>query len=184
MKFPFSIPSFPTISSNLTTNTNRAYKFIKDNTLIVTVVSVSIIVCIILSFRIFKLREGITNQPDDPKGAPEKNAAVLLFSADWCPHCKKAKPEWDAFQSQLPEQLNGYKVQKYSVDCTDDTNPTSKNLMDKFEVTGFPTVLIIKDLMEKSLEGISSSQSNYNVFHLEASPKTDNLMAFANKTII
>ena len=28
-------------------------------------------------------------------------AKVMFFSADWCPHCKKAKPEWEKFSSSF-----------------------------------------------------------------------------------
>jgi thiol-disulfide isomerase/thioredoxin len=34
----------------------------------------------------------------------KKEAQVMFFFADWCPHCKKAKPEWEQFK----EEYNGW----------------------------------------------------------------------------
>lgn len=183
---------FSSFVNNLTSLSNKASKYIKDNTLLVTIVSVSILLCIFISYNLFKinkLREGATNQ-DDSK-APKQASTILLFSAEWCPHCKKARPNWDEFQSNLPEKVNGYTVKPYIVDCTDDQNNTSKKMMDKFDVSGFPTIILLKDVMDVSLEGqtdsvldaISNSQSNYNKFTLEASPTTENMLAFVNKSL-
>ena len=35
-------------------------------------------------------------------------AKLMFFSADWCPHCKKAKPEWDKFSSEYANKEIGY----------------------------------------------------------------------------
>ena len=31
-------------------------------------------------------------------GVQKKNVEVMFFFADWCPHCKKAKPHWNALK--------------------------------------------------------------------------------------
>jgi len=72
---------------------------------------------------------------------------IYFFSADWCPHCKKAKPDWNAFQSQVDgTTLNGYTVNTISVDCTNlDTDQNSAKLVQQYDIKGFPTVVAIKD---------------------------------------
>ena len=72
---------------------------------------------------------------------------IYFFFADWCPHCKRAKPEWDAFKSQYNgTQVNGYQINCVEVDCSSDS-PSSevKASMNKFNVTSFPTVKLVKD---------------------------------------
>jgi len=60
---------------------------------------------------------------------------VLIFYANWCGHCNKAKPE---FQKAC-EKGNG-KVVMVNVD-----EPGAKELKDKYSVQGFPTVLKVSN---------------------------------------
>ena len=47
--------------------------------------------------------------------------AIYFFYVDWCPHCVKAKPEWNAFKDQYNNQIiNGYVLKCYDIDCTND----------------------------------------------------------------
>jgi len=67
---------------------------------------------------------------------------IYVFFADWCPHCKKAKPEWNAFEKAFHgKEVNGYTIQCNSVDCTDGTSP----LIQKYQIQGYPTMIMIKD---------------------------------------
>ena len=43
----------------------------------------------------------------------EKVATVYLFSADWCPHCKKAEPEWVNFE----KEYNNKTIKEYKIQC-------------------------------------------------------------------
>lgn len=74
-----------------------------------------------------------------------KEAVIYLFSVDWCPHCKKAKPEWVAFKNQYDgTEVNGYIIKCVDVDCTKETSDV-KSQMNKYNITSFPTVKLIKD---------------------------------------
>lgn len=74
-----------------------------------------------------------------------KEAVVYLFSVDWCPHCKKAKPEWVAFKNQYDgTEINGYVIKCIDVDCTSETSDV-KASMNKYNITSFPTIKLIKD---------------------------------------
>jgi thiol-disulfide isomerase/thioredoxin len=47
--------------------------------------------------------------------------AVYFFYVDWCPHCVKAKPEWNNFKDQYNNKvINGYVLKCYDIDCTKD----------------------------------------------------------------
>ena len=68
---------------------------------------------------------------------------VMYFYTDWCPYCKKAKPEWDKFRSYVDNKNKSidYTINTVSVNCDE-----SKSVADKYEVDGYPTVkLIYKD---------------------------------------
>ena len=81
-----------------------------------------------------------------------KQTNIYFFFADWCPHCKSAKPEWDAFKSQYDStEINGYQIKCQEIDCSSDA-PSSqvKAAMNKFNVTSFPTVKLVRD--EKTID--------------------------------
>jgi len=56
-----------------------------------------------------------------------------------------AKPEWDALKAENEGKLiNGYNVVYTEHNCVDPT-PQVDELMNKYDVTGFPTVKLVKD---------------------------------------
>ncbi|KAK1353648.1 hypothetical protein POM88_052013 [Heracleum sosnowskyi] len=61
-----------------------------------------------------------------------KDLWVVEFFAPWCGHCKKLAPEW----KKASNNLKG-KVKLGHVDCEAD-----KSLMSRFNVEGFPTILV------------------------------------------
>jgi thiol-disulfide isomerase/thioredoxin len=74
-----------------------------------------------------------------------KTATLMLFYVDWCPHCKTAKPEWDAIKDQYEgKMINGYTVYFEEHNCTNETDEVSQ-LMDKYNIEGYPTIKLIKD---------------------------------------
>ena len=66
---------------------------------------------------------------------------MYFFYADWCPHCKSAKPEWDKFHKQFNnKQIGTYNIVPVGVDCSEGDNP----LIQEFGVDGYPTVILVK----------------------------------------
>jgi thiol-disulfide isomerase/thioredoxin len=82
--------------------------------------------------------------------------SILMFHVDWCPHCKKALPEWRAFCDEYDgKQVGGYMVECKDLDCTESKDPALKSLMDKYKVNQFPTikgVLAGKDGVETTVD--------------------------------
>jgi thiol-disulfide isomerase/thioredoxin len=80
------------------------------------------------------------------------DAPVYFFHADWCPHCKRAQPEWDAFRNQYDGvEINGYIIKCIDVDCTaDPPSSEAKAFMNTFNVSSFPTVKMVRD--EKTID--------------------------------
>ena len=75
-----------------------------------------------------------------------RDATIYFFAADWCPHCKKAKPEWSKFVSRHDGRtVGGFKITCVHVDCTNAELPEAAHMISKFNITTYPTVKMIKD---------------------------------------
>jgi len=74
-----------------------------------------------------------------------KEAELLFFYADWCPHCKTAKPIWNEIKDEYENKsVNGYNIVFTEVNCTTESADVEK-LMDQYKVEGFPTIKLLKD---------------------------------------
>ena len=76
-----------------------------------------------------------------------KEADMIFFHTDWCPHCKKALPIWKDFVSTYDQTIiNGYTINCINgaagIDCDD---PKSTEIIEKYNITKFPTLKLIKD---------------------------------------
>lgn len=75
-----------------------------------------------------------------------KEAEVLMFTVDWCPYCKKAKPEWERIKEEYNERsINGYTVYFRTINCTDENDVEIKDLQNKYTIDGYPTIKLLKD---------------------------------------
>lgn len=74
-----------------------------------------------------------------------KNPTILFFTADWCPHCKSAKPAIDEFERNYKgKMVNGKKLIINRVDCTDSENTEVAKLINTHNVSSFPTIKLVK----------------------------------------
>ncbi len=83
------------------------------------------------------------NSSEDTANKPAK---LMFFFADWCPHCKTAKPEWESIKKEYNgKDINGYNIEFKEYDCSGENNPESEAAMDTYEIEGYPTIKLIKD---------------------------------------
>jgi thiol-disulfide isomerase/thioredoxin len=77
--------------------------------------------------------------------------AVYFFFADWCPHCTKAKPEWEAFSNVYHNKvINGYIIKCFNVDCTSDNGSEVIQVVNGEEMTYIsPTPIRVDELVRK-----------------------------------
>jgi len=74
-----------------------------------------------------------------------QTAEILFFFADWCPHCKAAKPIWNDLKSEYENKtINGYQILFTEIDCSTETAEVDK-MMNKYNVEGYPTIKLLKD---------------------------------------
>lgn len=84
---------------------------------------------------------------------------VFLFHVDWCPHCKRAMPEWSSFKQQYDgKQINGYEVKCTDVDCTDETSEVT-NYINKYDIESYPTVKMVKGSQTISFDAAVTSEN-------------------------
>ena len=94
------------------------------------------------------------NKNEENNTVATSHANVMLFTADWCPHCKKAKQSWEDFTNSYHNKI----VKGTLINCIEhnmtDVEPgsqgyqefiTAKANADKYNVDGFPTLLMEKD---------------------------------------
>tara|TARA_Y100000385_G_C12648359_1_gene448400 strand:- start:38 stop:547 length:510 start_codon:yes stop_codon:yes gene_type:complete len=96
----------------------------------------------------------------------KKEIIIIYFYTEWCPYCKKAKPEWQKFEDYIKNYNKSdeeHKVTLISVDCDKDTKTANK-----YKINGYPTIKLIKD--EK-------------VNDFDARPSKDTLVQFLNSYI-
>ena len=109
------------------------------------------------------------NSEQIPEGTTVSNTAELMFFyADWCPHCKAAKPIWNELQIEYENKtINGYKIIFTEVDCSEETSEVEK-LMNQYSVEGYPTIKLIKD---------------GQIIEYDAKPSKETLIKFLNTVL-
>jgi thiol-disulfide isomerase/thioredoxin len=86
--------------------------------------------------------EGYSNAPGSGAAEPP-TATIHMFWVGWCPHCKTAKPEFEKVKDKYNGKVvNGYKLNMVEVDGEDSNN---EQLVNKFNVQGYPTIVLTKD---------------------------------------
>jgi len=108
---------------------------------------------LILYFFVFKpmstkqVNYSANNEHDthSSQNSNSKDAEIMFFYVDWCPHCKTAKPAWNDVKSEYENKtINGYKVIFTEINCTEETAEV-ESLMNKYNIEGFPTIKLLKD---------------------------------------
>jgi thiol-disulfide isomerase/thioredoxin len=98
----------------------------------------------------------------------DKSAELLFFYADWCPHCKTAKPIWEELKSEYKNKtINGYHVVFTDVNCSEETAEVER-MMNQYSVEGYPTIKLLKD---------------GQIIEYDAKPSRDTLVQFLNTVL-
>ena len=80
------------------------------------------------------------------KDDDDRETEIMIFTVDWCPYCKKAIPVWDKFQKEYEgRKINGYTLYFRTINCTDENDAEVKDLLNRYNIDGYPTIKLIKD---------------------------------------
>lgn len=77
------------------------------------------------------------------------NVRLIFFYADWCPHSKLYRPEWNAFKYAVDgKNIDGNIITCIEYDCS---NPTDEleYIMEKYNVTEYPSVKLVSNYPNK-----------------------------------
>ena len=98
-----------------------------------------------------------------------KDAELMLFYVDWCPHCKTAKPEWEQVKAEYEgKNVNGYNMVFTEVNCTSES-PDVEKMMNQFKIEGYPTIKLVKD---------------GQVIEYDAKPSKDTIIQFIDTVVV
>lgn len=108
------------------------------------------------------------NEKTSSDNTSTSSAEILFFYADWCPHCKTAKPIWNELKTEYENKtINGYKIIFTEVNCSEETTEVDK-MMNQYNVEGYPTIKLLKD---------------GQVIEYDAKPSKDTLVKFLNTVL-
>ena len=105
-------------------------------------------------------------------GEGSNTADLFMFSVDWCPYSKAAKPVW----KKLTDKYNGQEVNGTLLQVTEIDGDKQAQELENFEskylngkkIDGYPSIYMVKD--DKVVE-------------YEAKPKLDTLKEFINSVL-
>ena len=144
-----SLPPLNTESSGLFSRIMSAGSNLNSNTLLM-VGGVIALVAVAVFYYYYYVSPSLKPKykpNSEPSNANESNskAELLFFFADWCPHCKAAKPIWNDLKEEYENKtINGYHVIFTEVDCSEETAEVEK-MMNQYSIEGYPTIKLIKD---------------------------------------
>lgn len=132
----------------------KKYKFT-----IITLMTISLVIFIAIIYYFYTNYKSSTQK----EAFNSDEAKIMMFHVDWCPHCKKALPDWNAFKNDSNNiKCNNKPLEIIDYDVTDDT-PTNKELINKYGIKGYPTILL---------------DNNGKITELELKPTKENLQNF------
>lgn len=118
---------------------------------------------------VFNFTDHSVKESQNDEIQADGDAEIIMFHADWCPHCKTAKPEWDKVMNKYDgKRINGYNVVFTDVNCTEET-PDVQEMMETYKVEGFPTIKLVK---------------GDQVIDFEAKPTESTLTQFLNTILV
>tara|TARA_B110001469_G_C9647965_1_gene328793 strand:- start:3176 stop:3637 length:462 start_codon:yes stop_codon:yes gene_type:complete len=104
---------------------------VSSETIVICVLLVILLILVI--YYVKQNNEGFQN---NKKANNAEKCDIYVFVADWCPHCKNAKPAVEELKNNAPANVK--------VNVVNEKDNNSRELMNKYKVRGFPTILLVK----------------------------------------
>ena len=135
----------------------RKIKIFKFNTMNTCIL---LTILLIFSFYIFfeSSQEGFECKADELKtrlASSEKT--LVLFYADWCGHCQRLEPVWDETTGKAKDKMVKRNVGQKDVDKK--TAAENQEIMDQFNIQGFPTIMVFHNGKAVPYEGERTTEA-------------------------
>jgi thiol-disulfide isomerase/thioredoxin len=78
-----------------------------------------------------------TNEGFDSPAGAGAGYKFVMFGVDWCPHCVKAKPEFESLGAT--QTIGGKTVEMLAINPEKDENPYKETV----KVSGYPTLVLL-----------------------------------------
>jgi len=136
----------PGMNSGITSNIKSIYGKMSWTTIIMYVMIVVFLILIgYFTYKQFMTNTSYKPNRENMNNSSNKEAELILFYVDWCPHCKTAKPEWEKLKTEYEsKQINGYNIVFTEYNCTNETAEIEQ-LMNQYKIEGYPTIKLLKD---------------------------------------
>ena len=121
-------------------------KYITPYYSIILIVIFIIIFSLVAYYGYFKYYKQ-NNTTKDISNANRRNdgVSILFFHVEWCPHCKKAIPEWNQFVAQFDgKEVNGYTIKCVDMNCTEETSDILSSI-NQYNIDSYPTIKMLKE---------------------------------------
>lgn len=70
---------------------------------------------------------------------PPELANIYYYYTEWCPYCKKARPEWEKTKESFEGKIiNNNKLQFHEIDCESEANADMVK-----DIEGYPTIKML-----------------------------------------
>ena len=122
---------------------SAAVKFVSKNSrIIICVIAAAVIALALIGYFRNYRRENFNTNADKP--------TMYMFSVDWCPHCKAAKPKF----KQAAKSKGSVNFEIINGESTD---PEIQNLIGKFDIEGYPTFALVTEGATEYYDGERTS---------------------------
>ena len=140
------------------TITKKIKFFMRGNNMNKVLLLVAILLVLYFVYNKYLVKEGFEVEPAKVEEEIGEGKNLLMFYADWCGHCKKLKPVWDELAEEINgDETNGCKMMK--INCsTPDEEPSQKEIMQKYQVSGYPTIKLVENGNVTDFEGERSKE--------------------------
>ena len=143
---------------NLEKILSRVKNFFKPSKMPTLIFLLAVLLVLYLLYINF-LKEGFESKPAELDEQIASGKKVVLFYADWCGHCKKIKPVWD----EAAKEVNKDEKKMIKVNCGEGTKE-EKAIMDKYDIDGYPTIIIFQDGKPSKYEGNRNKEDFLGLF--------------------
>lgn len=132
---------------------NKKINFLnKSNNMQKVLLLVGILLVLFAIHKFFLKKEGFVSSVTELEDEVSNKKSMVLFYADWCGHCKKFIPQWDKLSSSWNDTNENVKLMK--VDCgKPNENNDHKEIMEKYQIDGYPTILVFEEGKAKPYDG-------------------------------